>query len=94
MLQLLIGKKMTDSQRKRNLKIKLNSLITSDIKVNLWKKYYNNEFDVICYQCKRRMINPYQCYWIHKNIMNHNIEEHVIPVCQFCNLLNDKSIFI
>ena len=97
MLQLLMGKKMTDDQKKRNLKIKLNRLITNDIKVKLWIKYYHNEFNVYCYQCKRRNINPYQCYWIHQNLMiceKNDIENKIIPVCKFCDLINDQSILI
>jgi len=94
MLQLLIGKKLTDDQRKRNLKIKLNRLVTTDIKIKLWLKYYDNNFNSLCYQCKRREINPYKCYWIHKNYMNNNIEENVIPVCEFCDILNDQILII
>jgi len=94
MLQLLFGKKLTDEQKKRNLKIKLNRLVTNDIKIKLWGKYYDNSFNVYCCQCKRRIINPYNCYWIHHNIMIHNVEENVIPVCEYCDLLNDRSIVI
>ena len=94
MMYRLFGKKMNDDQRKINLKIKLNQLVTSDIKCNLWLKYYNDNFKVYCYQCKRREIDPFQCYWIHLNFMDHNMENNVIPVCKTCNVINDRTIFI
>jgi len=94
MFQVLFGKKMTDEEKKRKLKNKINKLVTNNIKEKLWNKYYNNEYDVYCYYCKRVKINPFNCYWIHLSIDNTDIEDNIVPVCENCDIINDNTFFI
>ena len=94
MFQVLFGKKMTDEEKKRKLKNKINKLVTNNIKEKLWNKYYNNKYDVYCYYCKRAKINPFSCYWIHLSIDNPDIEDNIVPVCENCDIINDNTFFI
>tara|TARA_B100001094_G_C18155675_1_gene786299 strand:- start:1670 stop:1954 length:285 start_codon:yes stop_codon:yes gene_type:complete len=94
MFRNLFGEKIDDHKKKKNLKNKLNKLLTNEIKEKLWIKYYEDNFNVSCYYCKRRNINPFSCYWVQLNHMDHQIEDNMIPVCEYCDIIDDSTILI